>query len=90
MPFLIRPPLHFPDATSTAPAYTLIEPDQNDRSILRDLRDWGWRITCHQFDDEDFIDALKQVERDAKKRRRQTHAIAGDLYGYNERPTLDD
>jgi len=90
MPFLIRPPPDSAAANNPSLTYTLLEPDQNERSMLRDLRDWGWRISRHDFSDEEFIAALTQVEKDKRKRRRHTHALGDDLFGYVERPELED
>jgi hypothetical protein len=90
MPFVIRPPLDSAAADNPSLTYTIIEPDPSEHSILRDLQSWDWRVTRYGFGDEDYIEASKQIERDIKKRRRQTHAIAGELYGYNERLTLEE
>lgn len=90
MPFLIRPASDSAAAEDPRLVYTLIEPDHEERLILQDLHDWGWCITQHEFGDDDYIAALKLIEKDVKKRRRQTHAIAGELHGYCERPSLDD
>jgi hypothetical protein len=89
MPFVIRPPLNSPAADDTSVIYTIIEPEPYERLILRDLQAWDWRVTRHDFGDEEFADALKKIEKDVKKRRRQTHAIRGELYGYHARPTLE-
>jgi hypothetical protein len=89
MPFVIRPPLNCPAADDTSVIYTIIEPEPYERLILRDLQAWDWRVTRHDFGDEEFADALKKIEKDFKKRRRQTHAIRGELYGYHARPTLE-
>jgi len=35
------------------------------------------------------VQTLSAIEKDVKKRRRQTHAIAGELHGYRERMTLE-
>ncbi|KAF2829315.1 hypothetical protein CC86DRAFT_437077 [Ophiobolus disseminans] len=90
MPFLIRPPLNSAAAEEHSLILTLIEPDKNDCSMLRDLRDWGWRISRHDFHDEEFIEALTQSERNAKQRRRHTRTVGNELYGYVEKPTLED
>jgi hypothetical protein len=90
MPLLIQPPRFSSAARDPGLVYTIIEPDPSEQIILQDLQTWGWRVTQHDFGDEEFIDALKLIEKDIKRRRRQTHAIAGELYGYNERPTLED
>lgn len=89
MPFLIRPPLHTIETDSPILAHIVIEPDHNERTILHDLRKWGWRITRHDFHDAEFVHTLGAIEKDVKKRRRQTHAIAGELHGYRERLTLE-
>jgi hypothetical protein len=68
--------------------HAIINPDRNEEIILRDLQAWGWQITEYGFGDEEYIKVLKMMEKDVKKRRRQTHAIAGDLHGYHGRPTL--
>lgn len=90
MPFLIRPRLHYIDADTPQLTYTIIEPDHNERTILRDLQEWGWYITRHDVDDEEFIEAMKSVKKDVKKRRRRTHVIGSELHGYQERLTLED
>jgi hypothetical protein len=90
MPFLIRPPQTSAEAEDPGCRYTLIEPDDSEWSMLRDMHKWGWIITRHDFGDDLFIDALKQIEEDIKRRRRHTHAIAGELIGYKARPTLED
>jgi hypothetical protein len=90
MPFLVRPPLDLAVAENLGCTYTLIEPDDSEWSMLQDMHQWGWHITRHNFGDEVFIDALKQIERDVKRRRRHTHAIGGELIGYQTRPTLED
>lgn len=90
MPFVIRPPLHSAVADDPSLTLTLVDPDHNDRAMLRDLQRWDWRVTRLNFDDEEFIEALVEVERDMKKRRRQTHAMDEDLVGYTPRPTLED
>jgi hypothetical protein len=89
MPFVIHPPLNSPAADDTSVIYTIIEPEPYERLIFRDLQAWGWRVTRHDFGDEEFADALKKIEKDVKKRRRQTHAIRGELYGYHARPILE-
>jgi hypothetical protein len=89
MPFVIRPPLNSTAADDPSLIFTILEPEPYERLILRDLKAWYWRITRHGFGNDDFIDALKQIEKDIKKRRRQTHAIGGELYGYNARRTLE-
>jgi hypothetical protein len=89
MPFVIRPPLLSTAASNPGLIYIIIEPDDSERIILRDLQIWGWNITRHGFGDENFIDALKRVERDTKRRRRHIQAVAGKLHGYNERLSLD-
>jgi transposase len=88
MPFVIRPPLNSTAADDPSLTFTIIEPEPYERLILRDLKAWDWRIARHGFGDEDFITAMKQIEKDIKKRRRQTHAIGDELYGYNARRTL--
>jgi hypothetical protein len=90
MPLLVQPPRYSAAPDHSSLIYTIIEPDQSEQIILQDLQTWGWRVTQHGFGDEDFIDALKQVEKDVKRRRRQTHVIAGELHGYNEGPTLEE
>jgi hypothetical protein len=90
MPFLVRPPPESAAADDPSLTYTVIEPDPGDRAILRDLKTWGWRVTRLDLSDEEFIDALKTVEKDAKRRRRQTHAVAGEVLGYYGRPSLDE
>jgi hypothetical protein len=90
MPFLIQPASDSVAAEHPSLVHTLIEPDPSERLILQDLQAWGWRVTQHNFGDDEFIAALKQIEKDVKRRRRQTHAIAGELHGYHERPTLED
>lgn len=90
MPFLIRPPLHSPEADDSSLVLTLIDPDHNDRSMLQDLKRWDWRITRHNFEDEEFIEALKEIEQDLKRRRRHSHTVGNDLVGYTARPTLED
>jgi hypothetical protein len=89
MPFLIRPPLHTVEIDSPNLAHIVIEPDSNERTILHDLQAWGWRITRHDLNDAEFVHTLGAIERDVKRRRRQTHAIAGELHGYRERLTLE-
>jgi hypothetical protein len=89
MPFVIRPPLNSTAADDPSLIFTVVEPEPYERLILRDLKARYWRITRHGFGDDEFIDALKQIEKDIKKRRRQTHAIGGELYGYNARRTLE-
>ncbi|QRC97102.1 hypothetical protein JI435_140120, partial [Parastagonospora nodorum SN15] len=89
MPFLIRPPQHTTDPNNPIHAHIVIEPDSNERTILHDLQAWGWRITRHDFNDAEFVYTLGAMERDVKRRRRQTHAIAGELHGYRERLTLE-
>jgi hypothetical protein len=89
MPFLIRPPLDSVDADYSIQTYFVIEPDHNDRTVMRDLLSWGWRITRHDFSDKDFIQTMIAIDKDVKTRRRQTHAIAGELHGYCERLTLE-
>jgi hypothetical protein len=90
MPFLIRPPPESSIAEEPSYTLTLIDPDHNDRSILQDLKRWGWRIARHDFDDDEFIEALKQAEQDVKKQRRHAHAVGKDMVGYTPRPTLED
>lgn len=90
MPFLIRPASDSAATEDPSLVHTLIEPDHNEQLILQDLQTCGWRITRHEFSDDDFVAALMHVEKDVKRRRRQTHAIAGELHGYRERPTLED
>jgi hypothetical protein len=90
MPFLIRPPPDSVEAENPGSTHTLLVPDESEWSMLRDLCQWGWRITRHDFGDDIFIDALKQTKKDTKRRRRHTHAIAGELLGYTEGPTLED
>jgi hypothetical protein len=90
MPFVIRPPLDTAAANNPSLIYTIIEPDTSERSILQDLQAWDWRVTQYDFGDEDYTNALTQIERDIKKRRRQSYAIAGELHGYNKRPTLEE
>jgi hypothetical protein len=90
MPFLIRPPPESSIAEEPSYTLTLIDPDHNDRSILQDLKRWGWRINRHDFDDDEFIEALKQAEQDLKKQRRHAHAVGKDMVGYTPRPTLED
>ncbi|KAL5114795.1 hypothetical protein ACEQ8H_007288 [Pleosporales sp. CAS-2024a] len=89
MPFLVRPPMDSTEADDPGRTYIVIEPDHNERTILRDLQFWKWRITRHDFAEEEFIKTLTAIERDVKRRRRQLHAIAGDLHGYSERLTLE-
>jgi hypothetical protein len=89
MPFVIRPPLNSTAADDPSLIFTVVEPEPYERLILRDLKARYWRITRHGFGDDEFIDALKQIEKDIKKRRRQTYAIGGELYGYNARRTLE-
>jgi hypothetical protein len=89
MPFVIRPPLDTAAANNPSLIYT-IEPDTTEHCILQDLQIWDWRKTQHDFGDEEYISALMQIERDTKKRRRQSYTIAGELYGYNARPTLEE
>lgn len=88
MPFLIRPPLESTAATQDL-VFTLFESDHNDRSMLRQLRDWGWRISRHEYHDEEFIEALTEEEKEVKERRRHSHA-AGDEGNYAEKPSLVD
>jgi hypothetical protein len=90
MPFIIQPPLRFATANDQRLIYTIIEPNQSECTNLQDLQGWGWRITRHHFGNEEFIEVFKQIEKDIERRRRQTHAIAGELHGYHERPTLMD
>jgi hypothetical protein len=90
MPFVILPPLDTAAANNPSLIYTIIEPDTSEHSILQDLQAWDWRVTQHDFGDEGYIYALTQIERDIKERRRQSYAIAGELHGYNKRPTLED
>jgi hypothetical protein len=89
MPFVIRPPLNSTAVDDLGLTFTIIEPEPYERLILRGLKAWDWRIARYGFGDEDLITALKQIEKDIKKRRRQTHAIGGELYGYNARRTLE-
>lgn len=90
MPFLVRPPLHHTNANDHSLTVIVIDPDHNDRSMLQDLIRWDWRVTRQDFDDDEFIEALKDVEQDLKKRRRHTHTVGDDLVGYPPRPTLED
>jgi hypothetical protein len=92
MPFLIRPPLNYfldePDDAQLT--YTIIEPDDSERTILRDLQAWGWRITRHDFTDQVFIEGMTAIEKNMKKRRRQSHVVGDRLLGYEGRPTLEE
>jgi hypothetical protein len=90
MPFIVQPPQYSAVAGNPSLIYTIIEPDQTEEVMLQDLETWGWRVTEHSFGDEEFIDALKLIEKDTKRRRRQTHAVAGELHGYEERLTLEN
>ena len=72
MPFLVRPPPEHAATDEYSHTYTIIEPDANDRTILRDLQHWGWLVSQHDFDDEDFIYALKGTEKDTRERKLET------------------
>lgn len=86
MPFIVAPPEDFEDAL----LLTVIDADHSEVDMLRDLRDWGWNIVRRDSQDPEFIDALAQIEKDIRRRRRRTHAIAGEITGYRERPTLEE
>jgi hypothetical protein len=88
MPLLVRSPLETSASDNLSLTHAIINPDRNEEIILRDLQACSWQITGHGFGDEEYIKALKMIEKDVKKRRHQTHAIAGDLHGYHGRPTL--
>jgi hypothetical protein len=68
MPFLIHPPTHYPHSYPLHHIYTILSPDDTDFRILRDLRDWDWHITWHEFTDTEFLEPL--VHEDKEKRRR--------------------
>lgn len=88
MPLLVRPPLEISASDDLSLTHAIIDPDRHEEIILRDMQAWGWQITEHGFGDEEYINALKTIENDVKRRRRQKHAIAGDLHGYHGQPTL--
>ncbi|KAH7068806.1 hypothetical protein BKA63DRAFT_569679 [Paraphoma chrysanthemicola] len=90
MPFLVRPPPEHAATDEYSHTYTIIEPDANDRTILRDLQHWGWLVSQHDFDDEDFIYALKGTEKDTRERKRNTHAVAGEMLSHRCKPTLEE
>ncbi|KAF2031526.1 hypothetical protein EK21DRAFT_110896 [Setomelanomma holmii] len=90
MPFLVRPPASAAAADDILPTYAIMKPDAGERRILHDLVTWSWRVTQHDFDDVEFADALKELEKDARSKRRHAHAVAGELVGHNEKPSLDE
>jgi hypothetical protein len=90
MPFLVRSPPEYAATDDYSLTYTIIEPDANDRTILRDLQHWGWLVSQHDFDDEDFIYALKGIEKDTRERRRNTHAVAGEMLSHRCKPRLEE
>jgi hypothetical protein len=58
--------------------------------MLRDLQDWGWQVKRYNRNHEEYVKALEQIDKDIKRRRRCTYALAGRVHGYQERPTLDE
>ena len=47
--------------------------------MLRDLREWDWRVTHHDDDDAEFQAALELIETEEKKSRRKTVVVGGEV-----------
>lgn len=90
MPFLISPPLHSPYTSNPLYTYTIPTLYDYEQPIIRDLETWGWIVTWHREDDKEYIDALKEIDKAEKRRRRRTQMVFGEMVGEGPRLTLEE
>ncbi|KAF2855560.1 hypothetical protein T440DRAFT_157503 [Plenodomus tracheiphilus IPT5] len=90
MPYLVQPPLTSNEANNPLYTYAIPTPDAATTTIINDLRAWGWRISWHATDDENYLTALHATSKATKKRRRRTQMIYGDIIGDAAPPTLSE
>ncbi|KAF2129431.1 hypothetical protein P153DRAFT_357009 [Dothidotthia symphoricarpi CBS 119687] len=79
MPFVIRPPSFSADCSDLIP---ITNPDDDEKSMLRDLWGWGWDVTQCELDDDEYVDALRELRWSLEKHRQ------GDLVGEEGGRTL--
>jgi hypothetical protein len=44
-------------------------------SIILDFQDWGWQVSLHRPNDLVYLEAMEELEKATRKRRRQTQLV---------------
>ncbi|KAF1846837.1 uncharacterized protein K460DRAFT_356461 [Cucurbitaria berberidis CBS 394.84] len=91
MSYLIQPsPSSGGAGNNSLYIYTLSNPDDHEKTMIRDLGTWGWVVTRHNNDDIEYLDTLREIDRAVKQRRRRTQMIFGDMVGEGPRLPLEE
>jgi hypothetical protein len=92
MAYLIQPPAQSVDACNPLFTYSIEYPSSSEMSVsmILDFQDWGWQVSLHRPNDPVYLEAMADLERAIKKRRRRTQLAFGDVVSDAPRLTLEE
>jgi hypothetical protein len=90
MAYLIQPPAQSVDACNPLFTYSIEGTTRSEKAMILDFQDWGWEVSLHRPNDPVYLEAMADLDRAIKKRRRRTQLVFGDVVNDASRLTLEE